>query len=183
MGADLIVEPIGMAGHWIDIAQVRRIAQIHSLRRLSELSSGHEVSHSRHPDGADDPVVYEVFEWTTGSTPTDLLCAVTVLYSNPDQELPFHTRGHFHRDPDGGELVVGLEGAGRLDLLSRQGDVQQVPIEPLAWAQVPPGWAHRVTNLGPVPMVFLSSCSAVVGHDYEGLPKEPWADDSFGRDT
>lgn len=174
--------PIGLSGHLVDIDQLRTSAVTHSVRRLSELPSGHDLSHSRNLDAADDPIVYEVFEWTTGSTPTDLLCAVTVLYSSSDPELPFHTRGHFHRDPDGGELVVGLEGTGRLDLLSRQGDVQQVPIEPVAWAQVPPGWAHRVTNLGSVPMVFLSSCSVVVGHDYEGVPKEPWVDDSFGRE-
>lgn len=174
---------LGHSGHLVDIDQLRASAASHSLRRLSELSAGHGLSHSRNLDGADDPVVYEVFEWTTGSSPTDLLSAVTVLYSGPDPERPFHTRGHFHRDPDGGELVVGLEGTGRLHLLSRQGDVQQVAIEPLTWAQVPPGWAHRVTNLGPVPMVFLSSCSAVVGHDYEGVTKEPWVDELLGRDT
>ncbi len=173
----------GPSGHLVDIDQLRTSAPSRSLRRLSEVSPGHGPSHPGSRDGADDPVVYEVFEWTTGSTPTDLLCAVTVLYSSPDPEQPFHTRGHFHRDPDGGELVVGLEGTGRLHLLSRQGEVRQVAIDPLTWAQVPPGWAHRVSNLGPVPLVFLSSCSVVVGHDYEGVPKEPWVDELLGRDT
>lgn len=177
-----MAEEICVLGHTFNIAQLRAIAPS-SLRRLSELSGGQNPPASPDRDGGEDPVAYEVFELTTGSMPTDLLCAVTVLYCSPDPEAPFHTRGHFHRNPDGGELVVGLEGTGRLDLLSRQGEVRQVLIEALTWAQVPPGWAHRVTNLGPEPMVFLSNCSALVGHDYEGVPKQPWAEGSFGRDT
>ncbi|HVD03884.1 MAG TPA: glucose-6-phosphate isomerase family protein [Candidatus Dormibacteraeota bacterium] len=171
---DVSLEPIVMSGLVLDIDQLRTLAPSHSVRRASELS----VTPAPGPEGVDidpeDPVAYEVFEWTTGAAPTDLLCAVTVLYAGPDPAQPFHTRGHFHRDPDGGEVVVGLQGNGRLDLLSRAGEVRQIALGTLIWAPVPPGWAHRVTNLGPAPLVFLSTCSVAVGHDYANLPKESW---------
>ncbi len=152
------------------------------MRRLSEVYP--ELGHGGHDREAHlkDPVVYEVFEWQTGLAATDLLCAVTVLFGTVDQERPLRTRGHFHKDPDGGELVIGLMGRGRLDLLSRQGEIRQLPVEPGTWAQVPPGWAHRVTNVDSDPMAFLSSCSAAVGHDYEGVPKGSWVGQLRGRE-
>lgn len=176
------MDPIVMAASMLDIDQLRTRASSHSSRRASELAMGPGSDASGDLIGADDPVAYEVFEWTTGSSATDLLCAVTVLYAGPDPERPFHTRGHFHRDPDGGEVVVVLRGSGRLDLLSRGGDLRRVQLEALTWERVSPGWAHRVTNLGLVPLVFLSICSVAVGHDYANLPKDTWATVSGGEE-
>ncbi|MHB8295362.1 MAG: glucose-6-phosphate isomerase family protein [Acidimicrobiales bacterium] len=157
-----------------DYDQLARTGARRSVRRASELYGREPAGAVQGEDRADDPVVYEVFEWPAGPLATSLLGAVTAIRPGGAGGVPFHTRGHFHQDPDGEEAVIALSGQGRLELLSRSGEHRQLPVQPLSWLQVPDGWAHRMTNLGSVPLVFLSICSAVVGHDYQGVPLGPW---------
>lgn len=123
---------------------------------------------------AGNPVIYEVFEWPGSGLSTDLLVTVTAVYPGAVGGEHHHTKGHFHKDPDGPELVVGLEGHGFLEMVDRTGMRQAVAVNPTTWMTIPPGWAHRVINPSDDPVLYLSVSSATVGHDYDGVRQAGW---------
>lgn len=123
---------------------------------------------------AADPLVYEVFEWPSHGLVTDLMVTMTVLYPGRVGGQAHHTKGHFHHDPDGEELVAGISGTGLLELFSRKAEHRTVPLRPGTHVAVEPGWAHRVSNPGPAPLLYLSVSSARIGHDYEGVRAAGW---------
>ena len=128
-----------------------------------------------------DPVIYEVFQWPSHGLPTDLMVTVTVLHPGHVGGAPFHTKGHFHRDPDGEELVAGIAGSGVLELFSRAGEHRAVRLSAGTHVSVAPGWAHRVVNPGSEPVLYLSVSSAFIGHDYEGVREAGWVGPYDGR--
>ena len=123
---------------------------------------------------ARNPIIYEVFEWPGYGLPTDLLVTVTDVHPGTVGGEAHHTKGHFHKEPDGPELVIGIEGHGTLEMADRSGEERAVPVEPNTMVTIPPGWAHRVVNPGSQPVLYLSVSSAEVGHDYEGVRAAGW---------
>jgi len=123
---------------------------------------------------AADPLIYEVFEWPGYGLATDLMVTVTAIHPGAVGGVAHHTKGHFHRDPDGAELVVGLAGEGVLEMVDRSGHRRAEPLTPGVHVTVAPGWAHRVLNPGAVPLLYLSVSSAHIGHDYEGVRMAGW---------
>ncbi|MBI2914738.1 MAG: cupin domain-containing protein [Firmicutes bacterium] len=135
-------------------------------RRLSDLAScfrSHDLLTGALAEG--DPVVYEVYENPVSGLAGELMYAVTVVFPGQVGSDPFMTRGHRHTEPDGGEIVFTLAGRGAL-LCCTSGDSQVLKLEPGNIAYAPSGWAHRAVNLGGSKLIFLSICSADVGHDY-----------------
>lgn len=123
----------------------------------------------------DDPVIYEVFDWPArADLPTDLMVTLTAIQPGSAGGLPFHTKGHFHKDPDGAELVVGVAGIGQLELVDRKGRRQALEIAPGTCVSVEPGWAHRALNPGTEPFLYLAVSSAFIGHDYESVRDAGW---------
>ena len=143
----------------------------HVVRRLKDMAG----YFPRDPAAeARNPVIYEVFEWPRDGLPTDLLVTVTAIYPGMVGGESHHTKGHFHKDPDGSELVVGIDGHGTLEMVDRSGAEQAVPVAPHTMVTIPPGWAHRVVNPGTDPVLYLSVSSAEVGHDYGGVRAAGW---------
>lgn len=126
------------------------------------------------PNGDQNPLVYEVFGWPEAGDAGSLLIGITQLFAGSIGSEPFHTRGHFHRDPDGPEYMAIYRGSGVLELGDREGHVTRQPLHPGLHLLVPPGHAHRVLNTGSTALVYLAISSGVVGHDYEAIAQLGW---------
>ena len=145
---------------------------VRATRRLSDMPDYFTADAEAQ---AQDPLIYEVFDWPErAGLPTDLMVTVTAIHPGAIGGLPYHTKGHFHEDPDGAEMVVGVAGRGRLELVDRQNNRQAIELGPGTCVFVQPGWAHRVLNAGAEPLLYLSVSSAVIGHDYEGVRQAGW---------
>lgn len=121
-----------------------------------------------------NPLIYEVYEWPGFGIGTDLAITVTVIHPGRVGGESHHTKGHFHQDPDGVELVIGVSGTGRLEMVNREGVELSEAVTPGAYLQVPPGWAHRVVNPDGDDLLYVSVASATIGHDYEGVREAGW---------
>jgi len=139
-------------------------------RRISEMASYYE--HFNETD--EDSVVYEVLSWPEDGRDTALLITITVLYPGTVGKEHFHTKGHFHFEPDGPEFVVGYKGHGLLEMGDRQGFLTTAAVHPGTHVWVPPGTAHRMMNTSSEPVTYLSISSAAVGHDYESVAVLGW---------
>lgn len=139
-------------------------------RRLGEMRH-----YYRDPESAsDDTIVYAILSWPQSGEITDLLVTITVLYPGQIGDEHFHTKGHFHNDPDGPEFVVGYMGAGALQIGDRNGDISEVPVHKGTHVLIPVGKAHRMINRSSDPVTFLSISSGAVGHDYESVELLNW---------
>lgn len=125
-----------------------------------------------------DQVVYEVFGWPESGDGTDLLVTVTILYPGMVGDEHFHTKGHFHHDPDGPEFIVGYQGTGVLQTGDRMGHTAEVEVVRGTHVWIPLGTAHRVINRSNDPVVYLSVSAASVGHDYDSVVQLRWKRDS-----
>lgn len=142
---------------------------VRTLSQLKDLYSNREEVNRILEN--EDPVLYEVFEMPPSPKETDLLVNITVLHAGVVGEEPFMTKGHFHQDPDTGEVVIGLKGSGILLLQNRKGEIQEFPVEEGKVSYAAGGWGHRVINTGKEDLHFLAISGANMIHDYETAVK------------
>jgi glucose-6-phosphate isomerase len=114
-----------------------------------------------------DPVIYEVYELPHPNDESDLLVNITVLYPGRVGSENYMTKGHFHREPDTAEAVIGLDGEGELVVQKRDGTLRIMPVNPGRVSYAGGGWAHRVINTGENNLRFLAISGANIDHDYE----------------
>ncbi len=118
----------------------------------------------------DDPerVVYEIYGEPNQDDldPPKLLHATTVLQPGRINGKPFMTRGHFHVRPERGEIVLTLAGEGRLLLVDRAGETRVETMVPGMVSDIDGHWAHRVVNVGEMPLVFFVTWLSDCGHEY-----------------
>ncbi len=145
-----------------------------AVRRESRKWSAMSGYFADSPLDGEDPLIYEVFTWIDGKAETNMLATITVLYPGRIGGEHFHTKGHYHLNPDGSEFVVGYWGEGVLETAPREGSITETPIRPGSHFIVPSGHAHRVVNRSLEPVVYLSISSAGVGHDYAGVVACGW---------
>ncbi|MDD2889695.1 MAG: glucose-6-phosphate isomerase family protein [bacterium] len=119
-----------------------------------------------------DPILYEVYENEVPKEEEHLTFATTILYPGKVGNEFYFTKGHFHFEPDGAEVTIGIQGTGMVLLQNRENQVKSEPLKPFSVAYSSPGWAHRVVNNSTEKLVFLSICRADVGHDYETIIKK-----------
>ncbi len=133
---------------------------------LSELSGifSNSDAWSRAIQDENDPLVYEVIECKQEGS--DLFFGTTTMQPGKIGEEFYMTRGHFHEDRTKGEVYCTLSGQGLLLLEDRQGCCSTVEMRKGSIAFIPPDWAHRSINCGPIPLVFTWVCSVAAGHDY-----------------
>lgn len=98
-----------------------------------------------------------------------LLYATTILQPGSVEGEYFMTRGHFHANPDRGELVWTLRGQGALILMDRDRSTWMEPMEPGSTHDIDGRHAHRVANTGQEPLVFLVAWMSDCGHDYDSI--------------
>ncbi len=101
-----------------------------------------------------------------------LLYATTVLQPGMVGDEFFMTRGHFHTNPDRGELMLTLKGTGALVLMDRERNAWIEPMEPGSMHDIDGRHAHRVVNTGSEPLVFFVSWMSDCGHDYASIAEK-----------
>ncbi|MFC5653274.1 glucose-6-phosphate isomerase family protein [Paenibacillus solisilvae] len=139
-----------------------------TVRRLSQMKSlyaDQEAADRLLENG--DPVIYEVYELPHPNDETDLLVNITVLYPGYVGDEPYMTKGHFHREPDTAEAVIGLSGEGELLVQNREGELRSLKVAAGRISYAGGGWAHRVVNTGSENLVFFAVSGANIVHDYE----------------
>jgi glucose-6-phosphate isomerase len=135
----------------------------HITRRGDDLA-GHYLER---PDP--DAVIYEVYE----AEPVGGAClALTVIKPGKVGREYHMTKGHYHEDPQAGELYFCLKGRGMLVLQTRDGNTAEIALEPGSAASIPPGWAHRTVNVCKDDFVMLAVFSADAGHDYAAIERD-----------
>ncbi len=83
----------------------------------------------------------------------------------------FMTRGHFHAQIDTAEFYWGIEGEGVLIYMDQDGNSWGEYMRPNSLHYIAGCIAHRVANVGDVPLVFGACWPSDAGHDYDTISK------------
>lgn len=118
-----------------------------------------------------DRVAYRVqaYEPKPEGEPGAVCCATTFLEPGLVGDEYFLTRGHFHVNADCPELEVTVSGEGWLVLMTEDRQTRVELMSAGSVHHVPPRTAHRVANIGSMPLVFVSYWASETGHDYQTI--------------
>ncbi len=114
----------------------------------------------------EDRLIYHVYVVELPEEEGQILHCTTVIYPGTVGDEYHMTKGHFHAKRATGEVYFGIAGEGYVILMTDEGEVRHVRMEPGAVVYVPPLWAHRTINTGDTPLTFLSAWPGDAGHDY-----------------
>jgi len=113
-----------------------------------------------------DPVLYDVRTRPFITSLSDLTFAITRIYPGKIGDEYYMTKGHFHLLLEQPEIYFCLQGDGCLLLESAEGDFQAHWWTPGSVSHIPPGYAHRMVNIGKTPLIFSAVFHLSAGHDY-----------------
>ena len=116
-----------------------------------------------------DRLVYVVYQSTGSGQAGDLDYGLTVLWPGKIGNEYWMTKGHYHHVLETSEVYYCLQGTGYMVMEDISG---HWAVEKLASARglyVAPGWAHRMVNVGNVPLAALYVCPSHAGHDYHTI--------------
>ena len=120
---------------------------------------------------ADKTLLYSV-EWFGTAAPGvegALLFGCTRLEPGKVGDEYFMTHGHFHANPTRAEIYFCASGSGLLLLMDRSGRTWSEPMSPGSVHSIDGRHAHRVVNIGDVPLIFWASWPADAGYDYDSI--------------
>jgi glucose-6-phosphate isomerase len=122
-------------------------------------------------------VVYKVQAWCPVPEGTEggQFWGTTVVEPGQVGLEYFMTHGHFHLKRDRTEFYGTVEGDGALILMdgTRKTWMERMRVGSLHF--IPPNTAHRVVNVGRVPLRFVACWPSDAGHDYEFIRKHGFA--------
>jgi glucose-6-phosphate isomerase len=119
-------------------------------------------------------VVYRVQAWCPVSEGTEggLFWGGTVVEPGLVGNEFFMTHGHFHLKRDRTEYYGTIEGDGALILMDETRRTWMEPMSAGSLHFIPPNTAHRVANVGKVPLRMVACWPSDAGHDYELIRKD-----------
>jgi glucose-6-phosphate isomerase len=82
------------------------------------------------------------------------------------------THGHFHLKRNRTEYYGTIEGQGALILMDENRETRMELMSAGSLHFIPPNTAHRVANIGNVPLRFVACWPSDAGHDYESIRDE-----------
>ena len=117
----------------------------------------------------ENPLIYEtqIIDWP--SKEGIIKIGSTTIYPGEIGDELYHNRGHYHQKDQTSEIYIGLKGRGRIVMQKEDGKTRILPLELHDVAHIPPGWAHRVINIGRDKMSFMFACLADAGSNYEPI--------------
>lgn len=119
-------------------------------------------------------IVYRVQAWCPVPEGTEggLFWGSTVVEPGQVDREYFMTHGHFHLKRDRTEYYGTIEGDGALILMddTRRTWMERMSVGSLHF--IPPNTAHRVANVGKVPLRFVACWPSDAGHDYDAIRKD-----------
>lgn len=114
-----------------------------------------------------DPIIYTVGEVEVPNEEGHLSFGVSRIYPGKVGNEFYMTKGHYHKDKDGSEVYICLEGKGYLLVQSKDKQLINFYMDKGSVVYVQPGWAHRTVNCGKEFFTCLYFVPANAGHDYE----------------
>lgn len=143
------------------------------LRHLSDVSDIFaDAGEAARLVSQENPLIYEFIDLRQALAGSQMSFGLTILYPGRISGEYYMTRGHFHaQDQDGDEVYLGVSGAGRLQLQSRQGESREMDLAPGSLLYTPLAWAHRTINVGREPLVFFSIWPSATAYDYEEITR------------
>ena len=151
-------------------------------RRLGDMRGFFADAAAEQRLAADDPVIYEVFQYDVAEQAGELFVCTTVLRPGRVGDEFFMTKGHYHEVRDRAEVYFGISGRGLLLLQTEDGAFEATEMEPGTVAYVPPNWGHRTVNTGDEDFVFLAVYPGDAGHDYGSIETSGFARRVVDRD-
>ena len=119
-------------------------------------------------------IVYKVQAWCPVPEGTEggLFWGTTVIEPGKVGSEYFMTHGHFHAKPDRTEYYATFEGEGALILMDQHRKTWMEPMRPGSVHHVPPYIAHRIANVGEIPLVVVACWPSDAGHNYEAVRQQ-----------
>lgn len=124
----------------------------------------------------DDRVMYEVYSYSAGD-PTQVgnlnwgLTVMAPIYVNNECNM---TRGHFHEDLDCAEFYFCLQGEGLLLFMDKEGTCFAEKMEVGSVHHIDGKYAHRLVNVGDIPLKVGACWPTTAGHDYKSIEEKPF---------
>ena len=154
-------------GFGLDMAHMEACTDKWLTRRLSDMAGYYKDSAAEaYAIVHGDPLIYEYQELGAPKHSGDLAFGITRLYPGTVGAEYYMTKGHFHEIMDTAEVYLCLSGQGVLVTENEDGEVNNIPLEPMTAGYVGKGYAHRVVNTGDGPMMFFFAFRADAGHRY-----------------
>ena len=143
-----------------------------SLKTLGQLQ-GIFANEEARSAMAPNTVVYRVQAWCPVPDGTEgaQFWGTTVVEPGQVGSEYFMTHGHFHLKRDRTEYYGTVEGEGALILMDENRETRMEPMSAGTLHFIPPHTAHRVANIGNVPLRFVACWPSDAGHDYESIRK------------
>jgi glucose-6-phosphate isomerase len=123
-----------------------------------------------------ETIVYQTYGCPGDGDGPRLLYGTTVLMPGNVNGECFMTRGHYHTNPERGELCLTLSGEGTLLLMPKLQDgtpdrerTRQEKMVAGSIHDIDGRLAHRVVNTSDVPLIFFVTWLADCGHDYASI--------------
>jgi glucose-6-phosphate isomerase len=118
-----------------------------------------------------ETVVYRVQAWCPVPEGTEgaQFWGTTIIEPGRVDTEYFITHGHFHQKRNRTEYYGVVDGEGGLILMDETGKTWMEPMSPGSLHFIPPHVAHRVANLGNVPLRLVACWPSDAGHDYEAI--------------
>lgn len=143
-------------------AKVRE--SVKTLGQLKGIFANEEVRRAMDPN----TVVYRVQAWCPvpdGTEGAQFWGTTVVEPGRVDSEY-FMTHGHFHQKRDRTEYYGTIQGEGALILMDENRETRMESMSTGSLHFIPPNTAHRVANIGDVPLRFVACWPSDAGHDY-----------------
>jgi glucose-6-phosphate isomerase len=145
--------------------EVRESVKI--LGQLQGIFANEEARRAMDPN----TVVYRVQAWCPVPDGTEgaQFWGSTVVEPGRVASEYFMTHGHFHQKRNRTEYYGTTQGEGALILMDENRETRMEPMSAGSLHFIPPNTAHRVANIGVVPLRFVACWPSDAGHDYGSI--------------
>ena len=128
--------------------------------------------------------IYRVQSYTPVAAGTEggLYLAGTILQPGKVGNEYFMTRGHFHHVRNRAEYYFTFHGTGALLLMDEGRTTRYEKMSPGSVHYIPGSTAHRVANIGDIPLVFSACLPSDAGYDYETIERDGFSARMFELD-
>lgn len=131
-----------------------------------------------------ETVVYRVELWLPVAEGTEggLFWGVTTIEPGLVGDEYFMTQGHLHAVRNRAEFYCAAEGEGLLLLMDADRKTRAEAMEPGSLHYIPGDTAHRVVNIGTMPLRFWACWPSDAGHEYDAILREGFSARVLRRD-
>lgn len=142
---------------------------VRTLGQLSGIFGNEQARQNMDPR----TTVYRVQAWCPVPEGTEggLFWGTTVMEPGQVDAEYFMTHGHFHMKRDRTEYYGVIQGEGALILMDETRKTWMERMSGGSLHFIPPKTAHRVANIGTIPLRFVACWPSDAGHDYEFIRK------------